>query len=126
MSLALAITNLITAAEGVSGLEVITDKREPGRSPYTLLITQGAHLRESLFGVSRVPQALDLTLSIKQPDPAAAAAIISSLEAAILVDRRRGGNAQTTTDPDDWTPSEDEGREGQELTSTVGVVVYES
>lgn len=126
MSLSLAIADLIAAARTVAGLGVITDKQEPGNNAYTLTITQGPHERVSRFGPSRVTQALDMTLDVKVPDPAGVAAMISSIETAILADRRRDGNAQTTTNPEIWSITTDEGREGQQLSSSIGVVVYES
>jgi hypothetical protein len=126
MTLALAIANLVSDAEAVSGLEVKTERQEANRSEYTLIVTQGVHARESRFGPDRITQSLELVLLVKSPDPAGVSAMVLAIETAILADRRRDGNAQTTTNPDDWTVAEDEGREGTTLTTSIGVVVYES
>ena len=126
MSLQLAIADLVTQAKTVTGLAVFEEVQEKTRNNYSLTITQGTHLREPRFGASRVTQSLDLILNVKKPDPSGVATMISSIETAITADRRRDGNAQTTTNPTEWIKDEDEGREGQVMSSSIGVVVYES
>ena len=122
-----AIADLYSVLGTISGLVVQTQLKTAGSSGFTLSVVNGALENEYLIGAQKQIQQLELVLETKgtSNDPATVYAMNRSIKDAIELDRRRGGYAETTI-VGDWTPAQDDGREGLIQSLPVEIQVYES
>lgn len=126
MSAKLAIADLIATLKAVDGLHVVEELQAKNRNKFTLSVTQGERETFQQFGAKRVTQFLVLELQVKAPRPGDISDKLSLIDSAITADRRRSGNAQSTLNTEPWTIADDQGREGVQIATTVGIIVYES